>query len=173
VIETGYVGVQDTVESSKSVRNLMKRMLPLCIFVLAATPVAAPILAASHPLAALVIRSFFAHLCHQDPARSFVIGGSPVAVCVRCLGIYCGTAVGALLQLEKPAAWRLLAVAFLFNVLDVVAGTLHWHGNLPLPRFLLGLTLGLAAGAMLFLPGSRRLAGPATANLPGRPLGLR
>jgi hypothetical protein len=32
----------------------------------------------------------------------------------------------------------------------VVTGMLHWHGNLPLVRFLLGLLLGIGAGAVLF-----------------------
>ena len=155
---------------------LMKRWLPLTM--LAFAPLAAPLLAASHPLIALGIRSFFSRLCHQNPARSFVIQGSPVAVCVRCLGIYCGVALGALFRSAKmPGAvsqllWshkdrgfglhqlrngygpRLLAVALLLNLLDVTAGTLHWYGNLPLPRFLLGLILGMGAGAVLFSTGN-------------------
>jgi hypothetical protein len=198
----------------------MKRWLPLAILALA--PLAAPLLAASHPLIALVIRSFFSRLCHQDPARSFVVQGSPVAVCVRCLGIYCGVALGALFRSAKmPGAvsqllWlhkgreesfslgenhiggrgspgfpahgshrgqscaafftesrvqfdgttrlhrksgfdlhqlrnrRLLEGALLLNLLDVAAGMLHWYGNLPLPRFFLGLILGMGAGAVLF-----------------------
>jgi len=71
-------------------RNFMKIRLPLAILALALAPLAAPLLAASHPMATLFIRSFFLRLCHQDPARSFVLGGTTVAVCVRCLGIYCG-----------------------------------------------------------------------------------
>ena len=31
------------------------------------------------------------------------------------------------------------------NLLDVATASLHWHGNLPLPRFLLGLVLGVAS----------------------------
>ncbi len=156
----------------------MKLWLPLAM--LAFAPLAAPLLAASHPLTALLIRSFFSRLCHQNPARSFVIEGSPVAVCVRCLGIYCGVALGALFRSAKmPGAvsqllWshkdrgfglhqlrngygpRLLAVALLLNLLDVAGGTLHWYGNLPLPRFLLGLILGMGAGAVLFSTGNRQ-----------------
>jgi hypothetical protein len=155
---------------------LMKRWLPLAFLALA--PLAAPLLAASHPLVALGIRSFFSRLCHQDPARSFVVHGSAVAVCVRCLGIYCGVALGALFRSAKtPGAvsqllWshkdrgfglnqlrtrygpRLLTVALLLNLLDVTAGTLHWYGNLPLPRFLLGLILGMGTGAVLFSTGN-------------------
>jgi uncharacterized membrane protein len=138
---------------------LMKFRLPLTILAVAVAPLAAPLLAAGHPLAALVIRSFFSRLCHQDPARSFMVEGSPVAVCVRCLGIYCGAALAAWLRLGRVFAARLLAAALLINLLDVASGALHWHGNLPLVRLLLGLLLGVGAGAVLFLP-LGRLPGP-------------
>jgi uncharacterized membrane protein len=132
--------------------NLLKIKLSLAILGLALTPLAAPLLARSHPLFALLIRSFFARLCHQDPARSFMVEGSPVAVCVRCLGIYCGAAIATLVRLVEAPSRRLLAIALVPNLLDVATATLHWHGNLPLPRFLLGVLLGLGAGAVLLSP---------------------
>ena len=132
-------------------QGIMKLRLPFAILVLALAPLVAPLLAATHPLTALLIRSFFSRLCHQDPTRSFVIGGSPVAVCVRCLGIYCGVAVGMFLRLGKVPAFRLLAVALLVNLADVGSGLLHWHGNMPVTRFWLGLLVGVAAGSILFL----------------------
>jgi uncharacterized membrane protein len=136
-------------------RNFMKIRLPLAILALAVAPLAAPLLAAGHPMVSLLIRSFFSRLCHQDPARSFVLDGAPVAVCVRCLGIYCGAALATLLRLRKAPATRLLALALLLNLLDVAAGWMHWHGNLPLPRFFLGLLLGMGAGALILLPQGR------------------
>jgi uncharacterized membrane protein len=135
--------------------NFMKIRLPLAILALAVAPLAAPLLAAGHPMASLLIRSFFSRLCHQDPARSFVLEGAPVAVCVRCLGVYCGAAVATLLRLRKTSATHLLALALLLNLLDVAAGWMHWHGNLPLPRFFLGLLLGTGAGALILLPQGR------------------
>jgi uncharacterized membrane protein len=127
----------------------MKLRVPLAILALALTlaPLAAPLLAASHPFAALLIRNFFSRLCHQDPSRSFVVDGSAVAVCVRCLGIYWGAAVGALVRLRMGR--RLLAVAVVLNLVDVVSGLLHWHGNMPVFRFFLGLMLGVGLGAVL------------------------
>jgi uncharacterized membrane protein len=132
--------------------NLLKLKLSLLILALALSPLAAPLLARSHPPIALLVRSFFSRLCHQDPARSFVVDGSPVAVCVRCLGIYCGAALAILLGMGKVPARRLLAIALLLNLLDVATAALLWHGDLPLPRFLLGVLLGVGAGAVLLSP---------------------
>ncbi len=117
----------------------------------------APLLAGSHPLAALALRDFFSGLCHQNTARSFFIDQSPAAVCVRCLGIYCGIAMGAWLSvfsaaklhIDQVLAKRIFLGALLLNGIDAAAETLHLHGNLPLPRFLLGASLGLAAGVLL------------------------
>jgi uncharacterized membrane protein len=131
-------------------QGIMKLRLPFAFLVLALAPLVAPLVAATHPLTALVIRSFFSRLCHQDPARSFFLGGSPVAVCVRCLGIYCGVALGMILRLGKGSAFRLLAVAMVVNLADVGSGMLHWHGNMPVTRFWLGLLLGMAAGSIFF-----------------------
>lgn len=130
----------------------MKARLPLAILavVLTLAPLAAPLLAATHPLTALLIRNFFSRLCHQDAPRSFVVDGSPVAVCVRCLGIYWGVALGMMVRLRR--ARLLLAMAVVLNLVDVASGAMHWHGNLPLSRFLLGLMLGVGVGAVLFLP---------------------
>jgi uncharacterized membrane protein len=135
----------------------MKLRLSLAVLALALAPLVAPVVAGSHPLTALVIRGFFSRLCHQDPARSFFIGGAPVAVCVRCLGIYCGIAFGMFLRLGRVPAFRLLAVALLMNLADVGSGILHWHGNMPGTRFWLGLFLGVAAGSILFLAPSKAL----------------
>jgi uncharacterized membrane protein len=97
----------------------------------------------------LLIRDFFSSLCHQIPARSFVVEGSPAAVCVRCMGIYCGAVLGMLPTLTEAPAVRLLGLAVLLNLLDVMSGMLHWHGNLPWARFLMGLMLGAGVGAVL------------------------
>jgi uncharacterized membrane protein len=84
-----------------------------------------------------------------------MVQGSPIAVCLRCLGIYCGVAFATLLGTGKTPAKRLLAIALLLNLLDVATASLHWHGNMPLPRFLLGFLLGVGTGAVLLSPLSR------------------
>ena len=126
----------------------MKRKTAFALLALALLPMAAPLLASTHPLAALWIRSFFSRLCHQDPSRSFSWIGSPVAVCVRCLGIYLGVPLALLLKAGKSTAARLLPLALLLNLIDVAMEALHWHGSLSWPRFALGLVLGLGAGAL-------------------------
>ena len=129
----------------------MKVRVPLAILALGLTlaPLAAPLLAGSYPLAALLIRNFFSQLCHQDPNRSFLLDGAPVAVCARCLGIYWGVAVGVLVRLRMGR--RLLVLALALNLVDVATGALRWHGNLPVFRFFLGLMMGVGVGAVLFL----------------------
>src|ERR1700677_2267881 len=106
-------------------QGTMKLRFPVVILGLALAPLAAPLLAASHPLAALLIRDVFSRLCHQDPSRSFMLEGSPVAVCVRCLGIYGGVAAGALLSewLPSPSsvALRCFLAGLLLNGADVAA----------------------------------------------------
>jgi uncharacterized membrane protein len=122
--------------------------LAILALTLVLAPLAAPLLARTHPLTALLIRNFFSQLCHQEPDRSFMLRGAAVAVCVRCLGIYCGVALGALVRLRM--ARRFLVVAGVLNLVDVATGVLHWHGNLPLVRFFLGLMLGLGVGVVLW-----------------------
>jgi uncharacterized membrane protein len=129
---------------------------------MALAAIGAPWVASSHPLAALAVRSFFSSICHQDPARSFLLDGSPLAVCVRCLGIYCGIALGAWLTLAMGArlgiaiarARQLFFAALVLNMCDVTAEALHLHGNLPLARLLLGAALGAAVGVLLCCPDS-------------------
>jgi uncharacterized membrane protein len=113
-------------------------------------PLAPPLLAATHPFAALLLRNFFSQLCHQDPERSFLLGGAPVAVCARCLGIYWGAAIGALLRLRRARWW--LGIAVVVNLADVAMEVLRWHGNAPGYRFVLGWMLGVGVGAVLLLP---------------------
>jgi len=82
------------------------------------------------PGAEHALRVGFQHLCHQLPARSFEVGGVPLAVCHRCVGIYAGL-VGGVLSLpaiRNTAAqwiehdrWVLLAA--------VLPATLDWGGD--------------------------------------------
>jgi uncharacterized membrane protein len=122
----------------------------------AALPLAAPLAEAQHPLAALAVRSLYSGLCHQDPARSFTINGWPAAVCVRCLGIYLGAALGVIAapywRLRREFARQICCAAALLNLLDALTEILRLHGDLPLPRFFFGALLGAACSLMVMLP---------------------
>ncbi|MDP9269120.1 MAG: DUF2085 domain-containing protein [Acidobacteriota bacterium] len=122
--------------------------LPLVPLALVALAISAPLLATS-PLLNISIRNFFSIVCHQDAARSFWIAGAPMAVCVRCLGVYLGAVVGAVVPLRRAVALRLVAAAVGFNALDVAAEAFGRHGNLPAMRFGFGLALGAAVGALV------------------------
>lgn len=141
-------------------RGGRERLVALLPAALAALAIAAPLLADA-PLLALGIRRFFSLVCHQDPARSFWLAGAPVAVCVRCLGIYVGAAVGsaglwlsprlesAVARASRPRLLRLLYAAVAVNVLDIAAEWGGLHGNLPALRFGLGLVAGFVTGALV------------------------
>lgn len=125
--------------------------------------VAAPFLADA-PWVAFGIRRFFSYVCHQDPGRSFWLAGAPVAVCVRCLGIYVGAAAGALLPARREVVLRMFVAAVAMNVVDIAAEWMGWHGNLSALRFALGMIAGVAAGALVVSSlrdsGSSRRAAP-------------
>jgi uncharacterized membrane protein len=118
---------------------------PAALVVLA---IAAPFLADA-PWVAFGIRRFFSYVCHQDPGRSFWLAGAPVAVCVRCLGIYVGAAAGALLPARREVVLRMFVAAVAMNLVDIGAEWMGWHGNLPALRFALGMIAGVAAGALV------------------------
>ena len=46
------------------------------------------------PVLGTGIALFFSQLCHQDPARSFVLAGTTLPVCARCLAFYLGGFAG-------------------------------------------------------------------------------
>lgn len=123
--------------------------MALVSLALTLAPVAAPFLAGTHPLLAMCIRSFYSRVCHQDAARSFAMDGSPVAVCVRCLGIYCGVGLGMLVRTDRDFALGWLVMASLVNVVDVAGEQLHLHGSLPVLRLIFGVLLGMGCGAVL------------------------
>jgi hypothetical protein len=90
----------------------------------------------------------FRHLCSQS--RCFAIGQTPLPVCQRCLGLYCGFAltVGWLLL---SGVWRRglapnRVLALHVGVLLVaMAGGLHWIDPGPRWRLACGLATGHVA----------------------------
>ena len=55
----------------------------------------------------------FSWICHQHPERTWHLAGYPLAVCVRCLGLYVGALAGALAGRPFSRRWALGAAALL------------------------------------------------------------
>ncbi len=122
----------------------------LCSLILAA-----PILAAhSRPRAASVVYFFFSFLCHQIPERSFVLLGSPLAVCHRCAGVYLGMFIGCFVgnhSMHRSARarryWVFAAIApVAFDLVAPVAGL--WT-NTACTRFSTGLLFGILISSLV------------------------
>lgn len=129
---------------------------------LAAFALAVPWLLAHSPEIGFALQRGFSLVCHQQPERSFLLIGGAVAVCARCLGIYCGAAGGLLLRVPRRVASRCLIAAFAMNLADWFA-EFGLHGNWMFARFALGLTLG-ASAAMLVITSVDPAATPTQAR---------
>jgi uncharacterized membrane protein len=116
----------------------------------------APVWLAIHgqQTAVVALFAFFSKICHQRVERNMLLFGFPTAVCVRCLGIYAGAALGSLIRLKDQMAMRAVALALAVNLFDVAIELAGLHGNLPLLRFLIGGILGLTIGIFLASPHS-------------------
>jgi hypothetical protein len=122
---------------------------------LAAAAVAAPLLGS----AGAPVYAAFAWICHQRPERSWEVAGRPLAVCVRCFGIYTGALAAAI----GGRRFRRLAAlaAFAGLALDWALEAAGLLGPRPLWRFWIGFAAGaLAAPALWAEPhpaGMRRI----------------
>jgi uncharacterized membrane protein len=83
-------------------------------------PLLVPLLENAAPTRAfgLVMRQLYGLQCHQRVARSFALGGGMMPVCARCLGIYLGLGLGALVDRPRLRpnpfkAWILIGIVLL------------------------------------------------------------
>ncbi|MEJ7714152.1 MAG: DUF2085 domain-containing protein [Pyrinomonadaceae bacterium] len=135
-------------------------MMLLLLLVLVAL---APVLLSRHQTfqAAFIYRPL-SYICHQIPERSFQLVGHPLPICARCLGLYAGFFVGALILpfLRPFSTKRALAVparhwfilALIPTAFDFGLDVLGWRQNTHASRVLTGLLLG-AVSAFYVLPG--------------------
>jgi uncharacterized membrane protein len=75
---------------------------------------------------ARALDAWFSFQCERDPARLLGVG----AVCARCLGLYVGLGLGALVGRPRWATPRLeiwLGVAVLAMLVDVMSERLGWR----------------------------------------------
>jgi uncharacterized membrane protein len=139
-------------------RLIYASVLALALVWLAALWLAPQLLCSGHEWAALLLYRGFALVCHQRPERSFHWCGGPLAVCVRCTGIYAGAVLGLLLyplrqglalRALPPRRYLLLAAGLL--CLDWLSGVSGRAVNNVGSRLATGLLLG-AVAAFYVLP---------------------
>jgi uncharacterized membrane protein len=92
--------------------------------------------------------AWFSFQCHREATRSFAAS----AVCTRCLGIYVGLALGALVVrprlAPKPHLSWLLGAALVL-ILDVASEALGWRAPSAPLRFVTGFALAYPAGVSI------------------------
>jgi len=100
------------------------------------------------------IEIWFSFQCHRDVSRSLSIWGKPFPVCARCLGIYWGLALGALLLRPRltPKLLKLcVGSAMLVMLLDVLTEALQMRPESAPLRLVTGLLLSWPISAQLGL----------------------
>ena len=117
-------------------------------------------------VAAAAVYAIGAVVCHQQPARSFVLAGAQLPVCARCTGIYMGAAlavVGLMLQgprrMPSPFSndgatrrWRvLLAAAVAPSLLSLIYEWTTGVTPLNLTRALAGAPVGIIVAALVWV----------------------
>lgn len=104
-----------------------------------------------------LIMQAFSAVCHQLPTRSASIDGIPLAACDRCMGIYFGLPLAALVftlparflgNLGRRAPIALAASVFPI-ALDWTLDALGILDNTASSRWVTGLVFGLVAGYFL------------------------
>ena len=118
----------------------MRSIVLMALALLVAAIVAAPLVAEASTAAAVPLYTAFSWVCHQRPQRTWHLGAYPLAVCVRCLGIYTGALAGAVsgLRFSQPlwaSSMALLGVEWL-------AEALGGHAAPALVRFAVGAVAG-------------------------------
>jgi len=94
-------------------------------------------------------------VCHQLPERSFHLGEFQLPVCARCVGIYCGAAIGGLATVVmRPAgvprhARRLLLLGALPTAITVLLESAGVWPTTKIVRATAGFPLGLVAALVV------------------------
>jgi uncharacterized membrane protein len=99
------------------------------------------------------LNHLFAFVCGQNPEHTWAPGGLLLPCCQRCLGLYAGAALAAVLHLwARPRlSGRFLEVHGAFLLLMAPFGW-HWLPQGPVLRTLTGLLFGFAVFTYLWLP---------------------
>ena len=87
------------------------------------------------------IYSFFAIICHQDPARSWYVAGEPLPVCIRCASIYFAFLAGLWLRVSPRTQWLRISLALM--VCEFVVA--RFIVDIALVRSISGILFGITA----------------------------
>ena len=119
----------------------MPRLLVfVALLLMLAAAVAAPLLAERSSPAAVPLYGAFSWICQQRPQRAWLLGGFPLAVCIRCLGLYAGALAGAAAGLRFFRLLMLGSMALLGA--EWLVEACGWLAAPPLARFATGLLAG-------------------------------
>ena len=97
---------------------------------------------------AVVFYAAFSPFCHQYADRSWHLLGEPLAVCIRCLGVYGGAALGGIFPAGSASLRNLAAASALCGATWILEVT----GMLSIPapvRLGAGGILGFAASRLV------------------------
>ncbi len=159
-----YKRLETIKEAGKLSRRLWFAFLLLCAFwslLIIAAPVASAsgVGSISEPL-----YSFFGHICHQNPARSFFLMEQKFGVCSRWTGVYFGLVLGFLIypifrQISEteplPRIWLFLAMVPIG--IDWALTFFGYWENTYFTRVTTGLILGIAC-AVFIIPALSEIA---------------
>ena len=115
-----------------------------------------PWLMSNLPALGIGMALFFSQLCHQNPQRSFVLAGTTLPVCARCLALYIGGFVGIAAypvggfrwyQFQKITPFLLASLGLI--VLDVGLDLAGLWRNTFFSRSLTGAVFGGACGLLV------------------------
>ena len=91
------------------------------------------------------LHALFSAICHQNPDRSWALGGESLAVCIRCASIYAGFLVGLVARIRANV--RFLQISIVLTGLEFVVA--HVWIDLEVLRAVSGLVLGMAASGLV------------------------
>jgi len=101
-----------------------------------------------------IVMASFSSVCHQLPGRSAHINGVQLGVCHRCLGIYWGLPIAALVfglsggfwSIKRNTGFWILAISALPALMDWSGDMIGLWTNTPVSRVITGSIFGITAG---------------------------
>jgi uncharacterized membrane protein len=156
----------------KTCSELLRPDLPRAVLLvwsaaLLAAIAAAPVAASAARPESWFLYQAFEPFCHQQVGRSWHVQGYPLAVCARCVGLYTGLLLAALLGV-RFRAWTIVFALALLGASWAAESTALVTVTDPI-RFGTGLALGFCVGAVLPAwapPANRDRDGPGPQRVP-------